>query len=70
VTPAVVPRIAEVVIDHEARKGKQPSDHAPVIAELGDPPGGDEGRRSVAPRARARRSFDLLGVAGRRVAPA
>jgi exodeoxyribonuclease-3 len=33
-TPALVARVREVRIDREARKGKQPSDHAPVIADL------------------------------------
>lgn len=33
-TAPLVPRCASVTIDREERKGKQPSDHAPVIAEL------------------------------------
>jgi exodeoxyribonuclease III len=36
VTPDLASRLVEVVIDREARKGKQPSDHAPVIATLRD----------------------------------
>jgi exodeoxyribonuclease-3 len=34
VTPPVAPRIKSVVVDREERKGKEPSDHAPVIAEI------------------------------------
>ncbi len=34
VTPPVVPRVREASIDRNARKGKQPSDHAPVLLEL------------------------------------
>ena len=33
-TPSVVARMREASIDRDARKGKQPSDHAPVIAIL------------------------------------
>jgi exodeoxyribonuclease-3 len=36
VAPALVPRLTDVAIDREARKGKQPSDHAPVVATLAD----------------------------------
>jgi exodeoxyribonuclease-3 len=35
VTPPLVERLRSAAIDREARKGKQPSDHAPVIVELG-----------------------------------
>ena len=33
-SPALSNRLVEVAIDREARKGKNPSDHAPVIAEF------------------------------------
>ena len=33
-TPSVVDRVEWAVIDRNARKGKQPSDHAPVIVDL------------------------------------
>jgi len=36
VTEPLRPRVREVRIDREERKGKQPSDHAPVILELAD----------------------------------
>ena len=35
VTPTLAARVREARIDREARKGKQPSDHAPLIVELG-----------------------------------
>lgn len=35
-TEAVATRVTEVEIDREMRKGKQPSDHAPVWAELSE----------------------------------
>jgi exodeoxyribonuclease-3 len=34
VSPTVLPRLREASIDRDARKGKQPSDHAPVIAVI------------------------------------
>ncbi len=34
VTPSLVPRVSESSIDRNARKGKQPSDHAPVLLTL------------------------------------
>lgn len=34
VTPALAARAVTSMVDREARKGKQPSDHAPVIAEF------------------------------------
>jgi exodeoxyribonuclease-3 len=34
VSQPLAPRVAEVVIDRQARKGKQPSDHAPVIVHI------------------------------------
>ncbi len=36
VTPALAARAVSSTVDREARKGKQPSDHAPVIAEFDD----------------------------------
>jgi exodeoxyribonuclease III len=36
VSDEVLPRVVEVEVDREARKGKQPSDHAPVVLELRD----------------------------------
>jgi exodeoxyribonuclease-3 len=36
VTAPLVPRVREVRVDRDERKGKQPSDHAPVILELAD----------------------------------
>jgi exodeoxyribonuclease III len=35
-TPPVVERCSECFIDRNARKGKQPSDHAPVLAVIAD----------------------------------
>ena len=34
VTPPLLPRVRAASIDRNARKGKQPSDHAPVLIEL------------------------------------
>jgi exodeoxyribonuclease III len=34
-TPSVADRVADAVVDREARKGKGPSDHAPVVVDLG-----------------------------------
>jgi exodeoxyribonuclease-3 len=33
-TPSVADRVKQAVIDREARKGKSPSDHAPIVLEL------------------------------------
>ena len=33
-TAPITPRCTSAAIDREARKGKQPSDHAPVSADL------------------------------------
>ena len=33
-TPSLTPLARTVLIDRNARKGKQPSDHAPVIVDL------------------------------------
>ena len=35
-SPALADRVRWALIDRNARKGKQPSDHAPVIIELAD----------------------------------
>ena len=35
-TEALAARATDCSIDRDARKGKQPSDHAPVIVELAD----------------------------------
>jgi exodeoxyribonuclease-3 len=32
----MVQRLVKVEVDREERKGKQPSDHAPVVAEFND----------------------------------
>jgi exodeoxyribonuclease-3 len=34
-TPDVADRVTDAVVDREARKGKGPSDHAPVVVDLG-----------------------------------
>jgi exodeoxyribonuclease-3 len=34
-TPDIASRVADAVIDREARKGKGPSDHAPIVVDLG-----------------------------------
>ena len=36
-TRAIADNVSFVLIDRNARKGKQPSDHAPVIVEITDP---------------------------------
>ena len=40
---AVAPRVRAAWIDRQARKGKGPSDHAPVIVDLDEAPDGDIG---------------------------
>ncbi|XVU22279.1 exodeoxyribonuclease III [Actinoplanes sp. CA-054009] len=35
-TPAIADRVTDAVVDREARKGKGPSDHAPIVVDLGD----------------------------------
>ena len=40
-TPAVVDRVRAAWVDRQARKGKGPSDHAPVIVDLDEAPDGD-----------------------------
>lgn len=34
-TPSVADRVTDAVVDREARKGKGPSDHAPIVVDLG-----------------------------------
>lgn len=52
---AVAPRVRAAWIDREARKGKLPSDHAPVIVDLDEAPDGDIGPVVPPPSAPARR---------------
>jgi exodeoxyribonuclease-3 len=42
-TPAVASRLKAAYTDRAARKGKDPSDHAPVIVDLDEAPDGDIG---------------------------
>jgi exodeoxyribonuclease III len=42
-TQAVADRVAAAWVDRQARKGKGPSDHAPVIVDLDEAPDGDIG---------------------------
>jgi len=35
-TPPVADRVTWALVDRNARKGKQPSDHAPVLVDLSD----------------------------------
>jgi exodeoxyribonuclease III len=42
-TPAVADRVRAAWVDRHARKGKGPSDHAPVIVDLDEAPDGDIG---------------------------
>jgi exodeoxyribonuclease III len=44
-TRPVTERVSAAWIDREAREGKRPSDHAPVLIEVGDGPGGRRGAR-------------------------
>ncbi|MCM4079553.1 exodeoxyribonuclease III [Paractinoplanes hotanensis] len=37
-TPSVADRVADAVVDREARKGKGPSDHAPIVVDLSAAP--------------------------------
>lgn len=52
----VASRVSAAWIDRAARKGKGPSDHAPVIVDLDEAPDGDIGPVVPPPSARARRS--------------
>lgn len=42
-SPSVAGRVEAAWVDREARKGKAPSDHAPVIVDLDEAPDGDIG---------------------------
>ena len=53
-TNAVADRVAAAWVDRHARKGKGPSDHAPVIADLDEAPDGDIGPVVPPPSAPAR----------------
>jgi exodeoxyribonuclease-3 len=33
-TPSVADRVTDAVVDREARKGKGPSDHAPIVVDI------------------------------------
>jgi exodeoxyribonuclease-3 len=52
---AVASRVAAAWIDRQARKGKGPSDHAPVIVDLDEAPDGDIGPMVPPPSAPAPR---------------
>ena len=51
----IAPRVRAAWIDREARKGKAPSDHAPVIVDLDEAPDGDIGPVVPPPSAPAQR---------------
>jgi exodeoxyribonuclease-3 len=42
-SPTVADRVQAAWVDRKARKGKGPSDHAPVIIDLDEAPDGDIG---------------------------
>jgi exodeoxyribonuclease-3 len=52
---AVASRVAAAWVDRHARKGKGPSDHAPVIVDLDEAPDGDIGPVVPPPSAPAAR---------------
>jgi exodeoxyribonuclease-3 len=52
---AVAPRVKAAWIDRKARKGKGPSDHAPVVVDLDEAPDGDLGPMVPPPSAPAPR---------------
>src|SRR3954467_4846272 len=54
-TPAVAGRVRAAWVDRHARKGKGPSDHAPVIVDLDEAPDGDIGPVVPPPSAPAAR---------------
>ena len=54
-TPAVAERVKAAWVDRHARKGKGPSDHAPVIIDLDEAPDGDIGPVVPPPSAPAAR---------------
>jgi exodeoxyribonuclease III len=37
-SPPLAAAVADAYVDRDARKGKGPSDHAPVVVDLRDPP--------------------------------
>lgn len=51
-SPPVADRVAAAWVDRQARKGKLPSDHAPVMVDLDDAPDGDIGPMVPPPSAR------------------
>ncbi len=51
----IAPRVKAAWVDRQARKGKGPSDHAPVIVDLDEAPDGDIGPVVPPPSAPARR---------------
>jgi exodeoxyribonuclease-3 len=51
----VAERVQAAWIDRQARKGKAPSDHAPVIVDLDEAPDGDNGPVVPPPSAPAAR---------------
>lgn len=58
-TEPVADRVAAAWVDRHARKGKGPSDHAPVIVDLDEAPDGDIGPVVPPPSAPARRGVKL-----------
>jgi exodeoxyribonuclease-3 len=42
-SPSVAARVEAAWVDRKARKGKGPSDHAPVVVDLDEAPDGDVG---------------------------
>ncbi len=55
----VAERVAAAWVDRQARKGKGPSDHAPVIVDLDEAPDGDIGPMVPPPSAPAPRRGDV-----------
>ncbi len=53
---AIAGRVKAAWVDRQARKGKGPSDHAPVIVDLDEAPDGDIGPVVPPPSARAQRT--------------
>jgi exodeoxyribonuclease-3 len=51
---AIADRVRAAWVDRQARKGRGPSDHAPVIADLDEAPDGDTGPVVPPPSAPAR----------------
>jgi exodeoxyribonuclease-3 len=61
---AVAERVKAAWVDRHARKGKGPSDHAPVIVDLDEAPDGDIGPVVPPPSRPARRGTKKLPQAG------